>query len=172
MPTFPVSTSGPPQLKALPLSDDTLGRLAHECARDVYPLDDILAWYKIDPAYFQHHIINHPRFMVMYAEAHATWNSSSSTHERSALKSAIMFEQWLEVANRHMLNDQEPLSSKVALMQLVAKVSNLMPDDKSGKQVAPGERVVVNINFRGAPPVHIDKVAPVLDVEPTPAGNP
>lgn len=150
----PASPSGMPT--ALPISDAMLSQLAHECAREIYPLADILRSYRLDPAYFQGHVVNHPRFMMYYSEAHALWNSSANTRERSALKAAVMFEQWLEQANTMFMNDKEPLSSRVSLMQYLGKVAKVVDDAKEAGATQ-GDRVVVNINLGAGRNITIDK---------------
>lgn len=147
---------------ALPITDAALSRLAHECARDIYPLEDILRHYKLDPVYFNTYVLNHPRFKLFYAEAHSIWNSSANAKERSALKSIVILDEWLQEAGSLLHKADEPLMAKVKLAELISRLAGL---DGDKKQVAPGERVVVNINFgrAGGGVKTIDKVAPTLE---------
>ena len=147
---------------ALPITDVMLSRLAHECARDIYPLGTILKSYNLDEAYFQAHIINHPRFMLFYAEAHSIWNSSANAKERSALKSVVILDEWLAEAGKLLHKADEPLAAKVKLAEFIARLGGL---DGDKKQVAAGERVVVNINFAnaGGGVSTIDKIVPTLE---------
>jgi hypothetical protein len=132
----------------LPITEQFLNRLAHECARDVYPLDTILKMFKLDEDYFHSHIMKHPRFMLFYAEAHSIWNSSANAKERSALKAAVIFEDWLAEADRLLHAKEEGLVGKVKLGEFLARVAGIDKDKSAA--VAPGERVVVNINLGAA----------------------
>ena len=156
--------------KSLPMSDSDMIRLAHEIARDLYPLEDVLRQFNVDPYFFRDHVAQNQRFRTVYAEAHAVWHSASNANERSALKSTVMYEEWLAEGNRLFHDQNQPLSAKVELLKLVARVGGLDTAGKGqqGNGVAPGERVVVNINLSAAnrPNITIDQVAPPLDVLP------
>lgn len=146
------------------MSDLDMSRLAQEIARDIYPLADILRQYQIEPIFFQEKILTNPRFKLLYVEAHTLWNSASNAQERSALKSAVLFEEWLAEANRLYHDTQQPMSSKVEMMKLLARVAKIDGSDKTQQGVAPGERVVVNINLSAAgqrEPIVIDKTATI-----------
>jgi len=162
------SPTAPPD--PLQMNDADLSRLANELARDIYPLEEILRQYQIDPIFFRDYIMQHPRFRQFYVEAHAVWNAASNAQQRSALKAAVMFEEWLVESNRLYHDTNQPLSSKVELMKLLARVSGLDANDRKAAGVNPGERVVININLGAGgqrDPLVIDKVAPVtLDVLP------
>jgi hypothetical protein len=149
------------------MSDTDLSRLAHAIAQDIYNLADILRQHRVDPVFFNQHIRNHPRFKQLYLEAHTLWNDAGNANERTTLKAGVMVEEWLAEANRLFHDTNQPLSSKVELFKTMGKIAGL-EKGKDDRQVAPGERVVVNINLSaaGAPPVTIDKVAPMLDVTP------
>lgn len=159
-----MAPSAPPT--PLQMSDTDMSRMAHEMARDIYPLEDILRQYSIDPAFFRDHIMTHERFRIYYVEAHTLWNSASNAKERSALKASVLFEEWLAESNRLFHDQTQPLSAKNELMKLIARVAGLDQPDKQQAGVAPGDRVVVNINLSaaGAPTVVIDKVAPLIEI--------
>lgn len=145
----------------LQMSDSDLSRIANEIARDIYPLDDVLRQFKIDAYFFRENILPHPRFRALYSEAYTAWHSANNSNERSVLKAGVLFEQWLEEANRLFHEQSQPLSSKVDMMKIVARVAGL-DKDKVQQGVAPGDRVVVNINLSAAgrqEPIVIDKTA-------------
>lgn len=150
----------------LQLDDVFLSRLAHEIARDIYPLGDVLRAHGLDEVTFQQKVINHPRFMMFYAEAHAMWNSSANAKERSALKAAVIFEEWLPEANRLLNAANEGIVGKVKLGEFIARVAGI--DKEKGANVAPGDKVVVNINLSaaGGGVTTIEKEAP-LTIEGT-----
>jgi hypothetical protein len=168
LPPSPTAPPGP-----LQMNDTDLSRLAHEIARDIYPLEDILRQHNIDATYFRDHVMPHERFRVFYVEAHTLWNSASNAKERSALKSGVMFEEWLSEANRLFHDQTQPLSAKNELMKLIARVAGLDQPDKQQMGIAPGDRVVVNINLSAAgqrEPIVIDKTAATVEVLPTQVG--
>lgn len=150
----------------LPLDDTTLSRLAHEVARNMYPLDDVLKLYKIEPVVFNEMIKDHPRFMQYYAEAYTVWNSASNYRERVALKAGVMSDEFMQEANRLMHDPKEPMAPKVALFQMLNRISGIEKEKGTGVQA--GERVVLNINFGASGPVvHFDKAVDAQVVEAT-----
>ncbi len=168
-PPVPLSPSKPTSPFApLQMNDADLSRLANEIARDIYPLEDVLRQFKLDPHYVREHILPHPRFRALYSEAYATWRSATNSNERSIVKAGVLFEQWLEEANRLYHDPAQTLSSKVDMMKLIARVAGL-DKDKVQQGVAPGDRVVVNINLSAAgqrDPIVIDKTAVVIEQSP------
>lgn len=163
----PVAPSPLAPPAALQVNDLVLSRLAHELARDIHPLETVLQQFKIDPDYFGKHIIDHPLFRQKFVEATALWQGSSNAKERATVKAALLFEEWLEEANRLFHDTQQPMSSKIEAMKLLAKIGQL--DQSDSKGVAAGERVVVNINLgaAGAPNITIDKTAEAKTIEGT-----
>jgi len=158
VPTGPSPLAPPAPLQ---MSDSDLSRLANEIARDIYPLEDVLHQFKVDAHFFRDHILSHPRFRALYSEAYSAWHSASNSNERSVLKAGVLFEQWLEEANRLFHEQGQPMSAKNDMMKLIARVAGL-DKDKVQQGVAPGDRVVVNINLSAAgrqEPIIIDKTA-------------
>lgn len=150
----------------LPITDAVLSSIANECARELYELPDILKKHGLSQDYFETVVRRHPRFMRFYAEAHAAWNSSANTRERSALKSAILFEQWLDECNKLFLSPKEPLSSKLSLLRLMGETGKVIRKDEE-KQGAASDRVVININLGAGRALQVEKE--IRDV--TPEGN-
>lgn len=157
------SPNAPPA--ALQATDLLLSRLAHELARDIYPLEDVLKQFNIDADYFNDHVIDHPRFKTLFLEALSVWRGATNAKERVGVKAALMVEEWMPEANRLFHDVQQPLSAKVEAMKLMAKLAGL--GEAADKGVAAGERVVVNINLSaaGAPNIQIDKVAEAKTIE-------
>jgi hypothetical protein len=167
-PTFAPAKAAPPEPPSLlKYSDAVLARLASEAARNIYPLRQILQEHAIDVEYFREVIAKHPQFQRLYVEARQIWTSSTGAADRVSAKSAALIEQWLEEANRLFHDQAQPLSSKVALMAMLAKMAKVDgTPEKSGKG-GDDQRVVVNINLSaaGAPPVIIDKAGMAKPVE-------
>ncbi len=169
-PLPPLPAQAKPQAAPLPsllkYSDAVLARVASEAARNIYPLRQILQEHAIDVDYFREVLAKHPQFQRLYVEARSLWQSSTGAAERVSQKSAALIEQWLEEANRLFHDGSQPLSSKVALLTVLAKMAKV---DGTPDKSASGEdkRVVVNINLSaaGAPPVIIDKAGAARPVE-------
>lgn len=159
------SPNAPPA--QLQVNDLVLSRLAHELARDLHPLEVVLQQFKIDVDYFGAHIVDHPLFKQKFVEGLALWQGSGNAKERVTTKAALLFEDWLEEANSLFHDRQQPMSSKIEAMKLLAKIGNL--EQSNDKGVAAGERVVVNINLSAAnaPSITIDKTADAKTIEGT-----
>jgi hypothetical protein len=153
------------------LDDLTMMRLADELARDMYPTDDVLRRFALDPLVFNQIVRVNPTFIKHYSEYHAKWHSTANSGERVKLKSKALVEEWLVELNRQFHDMSLPLSAKVEAMKLLSKIAGLDVDTSRGN-ITPGERVQVTINLSaaGAQPVLIDKlapvIAPVIDVTP------
>ncbi len=166
MPPLPSPLSPGPKWQ---LDDLTLQRLAQELARDVYSPRDVLARFGIEPEVFQKFIRTTPTFVRHFTEAHTMWHSAGNTSERVQLKAQAMFEEWLGEADRLFHDQNQPMSAKMELLKTVGRVGGLDRDKEKG-HVAPGERVLVQINLQAAgqvSPVLIDKVASAVPVRVT-----
>lgn len=152
------------------LDDTTLQRLAQELARDVYPLKDVLDRFGIDAIIFKTLVRPNPVFAQFFKEAHTMWHSSGNANERVQLKASSLFEDWLSEADRLFHDTTAPMAPKIELLKTVGRVAGL-DREKTAGNVAPGERVLVQINLQaaGAQPITIDKIAPpVIDITPHP----
>lgn len=166
------------------LDDTTITRLAVEMAREMYTIPEILDRFSIDAEIFRTRVRPHPSFERAYLEARAIWTSSSNARERVQLKAGTLFEDWMAEADQLFHDKSQPLSAKVEMLKTLGKVAGFDHSDKA-PTVAPGDRVVVEINLGAAGKVPqstfegttitIDKVAPVIDLnaapEPLPEWN-
>lgn len=145
------------------LADDArLSRLAMELARDIYPAKQIFALFKITEADFAEHISCSPVFMTYYAEAREVWNSSTNAAQRVALKSGILFEQWLETANTMLHDARAPAADRIKLATYLSRLAGfenvhnnpalLEREGGSGKST-----VIINLGH-GRPQMKIEKV--------------
>lgn len=152
----------------LQMSDTDMLRLAAELARDLYSIGDVLSAHRLEPLFFKNHILPNPRFQQFYREAKALWASSANSPERATVKSSVLYEEWLQEADRLMHDPREPLSGKVKLMELMARVAKL-DAGKDLKPTAPGERVQITINLGAAAkaPVIIDGIAAPVPAQVT-----
>lgn len=150
------------------LDDVHIQRLAQELARDMYPVPEVLGRYNLDAAVFVQYVRPNPVFTKAYLEARTMWHSTAGTEERIEHKARATFEDWLAEADTLFHDRSQPLSAKVEMMKMVGNVGGLMSKDKDQKGVAPGERVVINIDLSGAgraAPIVIDQIAPpVIDL--------
>lgn len=159
-----VKTSASPFARgpAWQLDDVMLQRLAQELARELYTVPETLSRYNLDPSIFQERIRHNNSFIKHYQEAYAVWHGSTNTVERIRAKAQASFEDWLSEADRLFHDTQQPMTGKVELMKVVERVGGLSVSDKERPGVAPGDRVLVNINLgaAGAPQsIVIDKIA-------------
>lgn len=152
------------------LDDVILQRLAQELARELYTVPEILSRYNLDATIFQERVRPNVSFIKHYQDAYAVWHGSTNTVERIRAKAQASFEDWLSEADRLFHDTQQPMSSKVELMKVVERVGGLGPVEKERAGVAPGDRVLVQINLGAAhQPIVIDKIIPVI---PTFDANP
>lgn len=125
--------------------EKTLLSLAREFAMDQFGREQILQMHGIGETE-AHRYLDHPRFAQYLTEATAIWNSGANTEERTKAKYASMVEEiadslWVE------LNDRtQPLAARNDLLKTVARIAG-MGEKQVGPTVAPGDRVVVNINM-------------------------
>lgn len=145
------------------LDDARLSRLSHEIARNLYPLKVIVGLYGIDEDTFIARVKDHPRFMMYYAEAHAAWNADSNVQTRSAMKSGILFEQWLGEANRLLHDPAIGMAPKVDLAKFLATTAGIAKREGNAQ---PGDRTMIIINLPGQT-VSIDKIVPQQTIEGT-----
>lgn len=167
-PLAPLTTNSPlargPQWQ---LDDLTLQRLAVELARGMYTAPEVLDRFAVDPEIFLKRIRPNPAFEKYYREAYAIWNSAGSAQERVQVKAQLLFEDWLVETDRLYHDKQQPLSGKVELLKTLGKVAGL-GQEKPGTGVAPGDRVLIQINLGAAgqrEPVIIDKIAHAINIE-------
>lgn len=152
------------------LDDLTVQRLAVEVAREMYSLPEILGRFNLDAEIFRDRIHNNPTFLTYYKAAYDAWHGATGTPERIQLKSQALFEDWLAEADRLMHDSTQPLSGKVELLKIAGRIGRLDGADKNGPAIAPGDRVLVQINLGAAgqpQPIVIDKVAPPATNIPT-----
>lgn len=157
-PLATVPGSVPLQAGELPITDAQLQRLAQECAREIYPLGDILRAFKIDPIYFGANIIEHPRFVRYYSEATALWASAGNVQERIALKAAVILEEALPSIDALLHDTREGIMGKAKLVEWLSGVSGI--SGRKDGQPQPGDRVSITINMGAGHQVQIEKEIP------------
>lgn len=135
-------------------NDTLLSRLATEIARDLYPIEQVLACYSITQDQYRDQICDHPAFMTFYAEARSIWGAATSAPQRVALKSGILFEQWLEEADKLLHDPNSPMADKVKLGSYLSRLAgfeNVNPPPARDGVVGAGAgqaatHVTINLN--------------------------
>lgn len=131
------------------LSDTTsrslvnLAKLAREIAIDMLPIEDVLRLNQIEDADWER-IQQDPRFDKMLGQMITDWNAASNVRQRVALKAATGFESFLEHLIHEGHNPNCPLSQKVELGKLLARLGELEAE-RSG--FASGQQFGIYINI-------------------------
>jgi hypothetical protein len=132
------------------LSDTTraglinLAKLAREIAIDMLPLTEVLRLNQISDEEWER-ISQEPRFRDMLDNMVADWNAASNTKQRVQLKAATGMESFME----HLISEghkpEVPLSQKVELAKLLAKLGEL---EASREGFAGGQQFGIYINVQ------------------------
>jgi hypothetical protein len=134
--------------------------LAREIAFDLKPLSQILKELSITGEQYNT-IAASNVFKHILSQEIANWGSALNTQERIKLKTQSMIEMSLEEFHARMHDPKEPLSSKVELAKLIAKLGGI---DQSKQEAVAGERFQVTINLGADQKLVIDKPAPTHKV--------
>jgi hypothetical protein len=158
-PINPVATLG--------LDEAKLQRLATELAREMYEPADILRMFALSIDDVGHLLESSPTFQQMYREAYQLWHSSGGIRDRIEAKALIVYEQSLEQMDKDLHDMTHPLSARVDLAKHVAMTARVIQKDGQG-QVQTGDKVVLNIYFKGQPL----QIAKDITIEGTPKFEP
>jgi hypothetical protein len=104
--------------------DQQLRQLAHEIVKNIRDASDVLAEFGLSEAQYAE-IAETSTFKTMLRQAAAEWEAAGNTSERVRLKSATLIEQALPDLYKELTNRSEPLSSRVSLVQTLAKIAGL-----------------------------------------------
>lgn len=139
-------------------------RLAREIAIDHFELETILKHYQIPNERWE--IIKHnPRFQSLLESEITAWQSAVNTQERSKLKAAALLEEWFPTANMELHDRTAPLSGRVELAKLLAKIAGL-GESRVG-EVSAGEKFSITINLGADAKLKFDKqvTSKVIDAD-------
>jgi hypothetical protein len=148
-PINPVATLG--------LDEAKLQRLATELAREMYDPADILKMFSISIDDVGELLENNLTFQTMYREAYQLWHSSGGIRDRIEAKALIVYEQSLEQLDKDLHDTNHPLSARVDLAKHLASTARIIQKDGSAGQLQQGDRMVLNIYFKGQPPIQLAK---------------
>lgn len=124
--------------------DINIIKLAREIAIDHYPVNDILARYNITEDIWDQ-LQEWPRFVELVEIERQNWNSATNTNARIRLKSATLIEEWMEEGYKLLHATGETFNSKIELLKLLGKFSQLDTPVKMEGEVA--GRVTINIKI-------------------------
>jgi len=148
--------------QALDLGKDVnVVKLAREIAIDHYPVADVLARYQIDNDTWD--ALNEwRRFQELLAHERQQWHGALNTNARIRLKSATLIEEWMEEGDTYLHDKSQTLNSKIELLKLLGKFSQL-DTPPTAEQAVAGGRVVINISM-GEAKVAYEDAAPTIDI--------
>ncbi len=155
--------------------DAKLVKLAREIAMGIKSLPEVLFDNSISQKKYAE-LLELPHFQRLLASEVSAWASAMNTAERVKLKSSALIEEYLPELYARLNDQNEPLSSKVKAIEVVAKLAHL-GEKEIAPSISPGDRVQVIINMGADAKLQYDKRLPpkVIDavvnppVEDTPA---
>jgi hypothetical protein len=124
------------------VTDAKLASVARELAMEIDGIDDVLRAHSITPSQWDA-MRRNPVFVEYLKAELAAWQSAVNVEERVKYKASALIEMWLPIASGHLQNERDPLSGKVELAKLVARLAGLgdrAPADTS-------EQVNITINL-------------------------
>lgn len=105
-----------------------LSSLAREIAKDLRPLDEILAVHGVTEEQFEDIRID-PRFDRLLQSLIAEWSAAENTAQRVAVKSAALVEEALPVLYRDIVDSRIPLAQRVEGLKLASRLGKLGEND-------------------------------------------
>ncbi len=142
-----------------------LVRLAHELARNLRPLPDVLKDYGISEDEFRTQVDELPFFKRALEAAVIEWNSAGSTMDRLKLEAAVTLERGLIHLGAEMMRDDGDLGKQVEVAKLLANISGA--SSKGTEGAAGADKVSIVINLGGDQKLTFEK--PIKEINATPA---
>jgi len=102
--------------------DNAMLKIARDMAQDIYPIEDILRHRGVSGRLFEA-MKQHPRFRSYVLSEREAWLSAGNTEGRTKLKAGIVLETFMDNAYTEMTNRLTPLSQRVALGTMLAKIA-------------------------------------------------
>lgn len=130
-------------LPVIPIADAVQVMLAREIAANIQPIDKILEALHLSPEDLER-IKSQPRFNKLLEQMVLEWESVTNTMERTKVKAGAMIEDWLPEAHMALHDRSQPLSSRVEMAKVVARMAGIGEKDITASGV---ERVSVTINL-------------------------
>jgi nitrogen regulatory protein PII-like uncharacterized protein len=113
-----------------------------EYAQGIFDLPYLLDYHGITHDEFLA-ISKDSQFQAAFKECKDLWSSEMSIQDRVVLKSAVLTEDSLPVLASMILNEDNPVSSRVSAIQLAAKLGKVFDKDTEGDARA----ISININL-------------------------
>lgn len=110
--------------------DQTMRLVARNIAMGIHDTNKILEICGVSPRDFMSFNSN-PRFIRYLKSETEAWENALNVGERTKLKSGIMIEEWLKDAYGELADKKTPLSQRVELAKLVARIAG-MGEQKNG----------------------------------------
>lgn len=110
---------------SLPPSDDIdalMLKVARGLAQDIYPIETILLQCGITGSRFEA-FKAHPRFQGYLISEREAWLSAGNIESRTKLKAGIVMETFMDSAYHEMTDKVTPLSQRVELGKMLAKIA-------------------------------------------------
>lgn len=144
-----------------------LVRLVRELAMDMREIDQILDDFRMSRAEFEA-LQKDERFGRMLASELSSWGAATNAHERVKAKSAAMIEDYLPELYARLNDRSENLMGKAKMLEFIAKLAGWGIAENQ-RELAPGDRVVVQINLGADAQLNYEKRLPakVIDHEPS-----
>ncbi|MDE2101924.1 MAG: hypothetical protein KGL39_32055 [Patescibacteria group bacterium] len=127
--------------------DQKLRELAREIVTNIRDAPDILRDHGVSESEYAR-LAETSQFKAMLRQAATEWGAVENTHQRVRLKSATLVEQALPDMFSELSNAKEPLSSRVALLNSLAKIGNLGTPEPTAQKA--GNSFKLSINLTGS----------------------
>lgn len=153
--------------------EQTLRELAAGVAKDIEDLEDLLK--RLGLAREDYDILAGTRtFKSMLDQAVAEWQGASNTLKRTRLKAAVSIEHGMPAMHAAMVNEKEPLASRVKVFETMARIAGLGTPEQQAQGPGQAFRLEINLgankqiivsNGAGAIPDLGEWSAPILDYD-------
>jgi hypothetical protein len=129
-------------------TEQKLRSLALEIVKNIRDAPEILRQFGISEHEYGD-LADTSVFKDMLRQAQAEWGGAGNTQERVKLKAAVLVEEALPDMYGQLTNKEEPLSSRVALLQTLSKLGGLGQQVLTPQGGTPGNVFRLEINFAG-----------------------
>jgi hypothetical protein len=153
-----------PNLLGSAQTEQKLRALARELVQNIRPEEDILSNFDLTADELTR-LSNTASFQLLLKEAIQEWDGVENIKGRIAVKAAVLVETALPDLFKELTNKQEPLSSRTALLQSLAKLGGLGQEKQEQRT---GDVFRLELNFGKDQNVVIENASPTktIDAEP------
>lgn len=141
-----VATLPQPFFEMPTIEEAKLRSLAIELAKDILEPEDILK--QLGLTINDYDVIKTTRaFRELYTQALTEWKSAANTQKRVKLLAATTVEAALPTFWKDFNDPQEPLGTRVSLLNALAKIGGLGLPEQSERQALPGQTFKLEIHL-------------------------